>query len=129
MIVLGGNLALKNWVYPRMSDCSDQLSSPNSDCNSQMGMVHRNLGSIGQFGVSPMSGLTTSHHPQSQNLTPTSNGSSRYSQEFNSLSTNLANLGPITLGGNSNSSNFTEEQISCLCKSMIQKKDMANLER
>lgn len=113
-----------------MSDCSEQLSSPNSDCNSQMGMVHRSLSSIGPYGNSAMTGLTITHH--SQNLTPSSNGSPRYPQELCnavSLTTNLSNSGSIALGGNSNGSSFSEEQIICLCKSMVQKKDMANLER
>ncbi|XP_043461386.1 homeobox protein SIX6-like [Leptopilina heterotoma] len=110
-----------------MSDCSEQLSSPNSDCNSQMGMVHRSLCSIGPYSNSAMT-----HHSHSQNLNPSSNGSPRYPQELCnavSLTTNLANSGSIALGGNSNGSSFSEEQIICLCKSMVQKKDMANLER
>lgn len=117
---------MKNWVDPIMSDSSEQSSSPNSDCNSQMGMVHRSLSTIGTYCNSAMTGLTITHH--SQNLTPTSTGSPRYPQELCNAVTNLANSGSISLGANNNGT-FSEEQIICLCKSMVQKKDMANLER
>lgn len=112
---------------PRMSDSSDQLSSSNSDCNSQMGVVHRNA--TAQYGnATSMSGLT--HHPQ--NLTPTSNSSPQYPQELStcssaSLSTNIANISSFSLSGTT--SNFTPEQISCMCEALSQSQDIEKLSR
>ncbi|KYN08929.1 PREDICTED: homeobox protein SIX2-like [Trachymyrmex cornetzi] len=110
-----------------MSDSSDQLSSPNSDCNSQMGVVHRNA--TAQYSnTSSMSGLGLAHHPQ--NLTPTSNGSPQYSQEIStcnsaSVNTNISNISSIPLS----SSNFTPEQISCMCEALSQSQDIEKLSR
>ncbi|CAL1688282.1 unnamed protein product [Lasius platythorax] len=112
-----------------MSDSSDQLSSPNSDCNSQMGVVHRNAAA--QYGnATSMSGLGLTHHPQ--NLTPTSNGSPQYSQELStcssaSVSTNITNIGGLSLSGTT--SNFTPEQISCMCEALSQSQDIEKLSR
>jgi hypothetical protein len=108
-----------------MSDSSDQLSSPNSDCNSQMGVVHR-IASTPYVNATSMSGLT--HHPQ--NLTPTSNGSPQYSQELStyssaSVSTNIGNIGGLSLSGSS--SNFTPEQIACMCEALSQSQDIDKL--
>lgn len=114
-----------------MSDSSDQLSSSNSDCNSQIGGVHRNA-STAQYGnATSMSDLGLTHHPQ--NLTPTSNGSPQYPQELSacstvSLSGNIANIGGITLGGAA-ASNFTPEQISCMCEALSQSQDIEKLSR
>ncbi|XP_018303721.1 homeobox protein SIX2 [Mycetomoellerius zeteki] len=108
-----------------MSDSSDQLSSPNSDCNSQMGVVHRNA--TAQYSnTSSMSGLGLTHHPQ--NLTPTSNGSPQYSQEIStcnsaSVNTNIGNISSLPLS----SSNFTPEQISCMCEALSQSQDIEKL--
>lgn len=113
-----------------MSDSSDQLSSPNSECNSQMGVVHRNA-SAAQYGnAAAISTLGLVHHPQ--NLTPTSNGSPQYPQELSSCSsasasTNIGNLGGLSLGGTS--SNFTPEQISCMCEALSQSQDIEKLSR
>lgn len=110
-----------------MSDSSDQLSSPNSDCNSQMGVVHRNA--TAQYSnASSMSGLGLTHHPQ--NLTPTSNGSPQYSQEIStcnsaSVNTNISNISSLPLS----SSNFTPEQISCMCEALSQSQDIEKLSR
>ncbi|KYM88441.1 Homeobox protein SIX4 [Atta colombica] len=109
-----------------MSDSSDQLSSPNSDCNSQMGVVHRNA--TAQYSnTSSMSGLGLTHHPQ--NLTPTSNGSPQYSQEIScnsaSVNTNISNISNLPLS----SSNFTPEQISCMCEALSQSQDIEKLSR
>ncbi|KAG5326778.1 SIX1B protein, partial [Pseudoatta argentina] len=110
-----------------MSDSSDQLSSPNSDCNSQMGVVHRNA--TAQYSnTSSMSGLGLTHHPQ--NLTPTSNGSPQYSQEIStcnsaSVNTNISNISSLPLS----SSNFTPEQISCMCEALSQSQDIEKLSR
>ncbi|XP_053987039.1 homeobox protein six1a-like [Hylaeus anthracinus] len=114
-----------------MSDCSDQLSSPNSDCNSQMGAVHRNA-SVGQYNSSSMPGLSLTHHSHPQNLTPTSNGSPQYPQELttcssSNASTNIGNIGGLSLG--SASSNFTPEQISCMCEALSQSQDIEKLTR
>ncbi|XP_076635845.1 homeobox protein six4 [Colletes latitarsis] len=114
-----------------MSDCSDQLSSPNSDCNSQMGAVHRNA-AAGQYNGSSMPGLSLSHHSHPQNLTPTSNGSPQYPQELTTCSSsnasgNIGNIGALSLG--SASSNFTPEQISCMCEALSQSQDIEKLTR
>ncbi|XP_071582749.1 uncharacterized protein Six4 [Temnothorax nylanderi] len=112
-----------------MSDSSDQLSSPNSDCNSQMGVVHRNA--TAQYSnTSSMSSLGLTHHPQ--NLTPTSNGSPQYSQELSScnsvsVNTNIGNIGGLSL--NSSTNNFTPEQISCMCEALSQSQDIEKLSR
>ncbi|KAL6266817.1 hypothetical protein P5V15_003647 [Pogonomyrmex californicus] len=111
-----------------MSDSSDQLSSPNSDCNSQMGVVHRNA--TAQYSnTSSMSSLGIAHHPQ--NLTPTSNGSPQYSQELStcssaSVNTNIGNISSLSL---SSTSNFTPEQISCMCEALSQSQDIEKLSR
>ncbi|EZA58435.1 hypothetical protein DMN91_007805 [Ooceraea biroi] len=109
-----------------MSESSEQLSSPNSDCNSKMGVVHRNTSA--QYGnATSISGLG---HPQ--NLTPTSNGSPQYSQELlstcssASLSTNVSNLGDFSLGS---TSNFTPQQISCMCEVLSQSQEIEKLSR
>lgn len=113
-----------------MSDSSDQLSSPNSDCNSQIGGVHRTVTS--QYGnASSITGLgLTHHHPQ--NLTPTSNGSPQYPQELSTCSTasvgaNIANIGGLSVGGTTN--NFNSEQIACMCEALSQRQDIDNLSR
>ncbi|KYM95975.1 PREDICTED: homeobox protein six1 [Cyphomyrmex costatus] len=114
-----------------MSDSSDQLSSPNSDCNSQIGVVHRNA-TTQYSNTSSMSGLGLTHH--SQNLTPTSNGSPQYSQEIstcnsasvlniNALNTNIKNISSLPIS----SSNFTPEQISCMCEALSQSQDIEKL--
>ncbi|XP_020292877.1 homeobox protein SIX2-like [Pseudomyrmex gracilis] len=111
-----------------MSDSSDQLSSPNSDCNSQMGVVHRNTAA--QYGsATSISGLALAHH--SQNLTPTSNGSPQYPQELSacsSVTTNISNIGGLSLGS-STASNFTPEQIACMCEALSQSQDIEKLSR
>ncbi|XP_076178072.1 homeobox protein six4 [Ptiloglossa arizonensis] len=114
-----------------MSDCSDQLSSPNSECNSQMGTVHRNA-PAGQYNSSSMPGLSLSHHSHPQNLTPTSNGSPQYPQELttcssSNASTNIGNIGGLSLGNKT--SNFTPEQISCMCEALSQSQDIEKLTR
>ncbi|XP_015599677.1 homeobox protein SIX2 [Cephus cinctus] len=115
-----------------MSDSSDQLSSLSSDCNSQMGAVHRNVGSPGPYNGSPMTSLPLNHHPHTQNLTPTSTGSPQYRQELNScnptsVSQNIGNLTGLSLGASS--SNFTPEQISCMCEALSQSQDIEKLTR
>ncbi|XP_035718275.1 homeobox protein SIX2-like [Vespa mandarinia] len=114
-----------------MSDSSDQLSPPNSDCNSQMGGLHRNT-AAGQYSNSSMSALTLSHHAQPQNLTPTSDGSPQYPQELSTcsssnVSTNIGNIGGLSLG--TTISNFTPEQISCMCEALSQSQDIEKLTR
>ncbi|CAK9805578.1 Homeobox protein SIX4 [Anthophora quadrimaculata] len=114
-----------------MPDSSDQLSSPNSECNSQMGGIHRNA-STGQFNDTPMSGLALTHHSHSQNLTPASNGSPQYPQELTTCSSantasNIGNIGGLPLGNTT--SNFTPEQISCMCEALSQSRDIEKLTR
>lgn len=115
-----------------MPDSSDPLSSPNSECNSQMGGMHRNA-STGQFSDSTMTGLAlTHHHSHSQNLTPASNGSPQYPQELGSCSsanaaTAIGNIGGLSLG--TTSGNFTPEQISCMCEALSQSQDIEKLTR
>ncbi|XP_012534497.1 homeobox protein six1 [Monomorium pharaonis] len=114
-----------------MSDSSDQLSSPNSDCNSQMGVVHRNAAATAQYSsTSSMSNLGLTHH--SQNLTPTSNSSPQYSQELStcnpaSVNTNIGNLSGLSSLSSSN--DFTPEQINCMCEALSQSQDIDNLSR
>ncbi|XP_029674966.1 homeobox protein SIX2-like isoform X2 [Formica exsecta] len=127
-----------------MSDSSEQLSSPNSDCNSQMGVVHRNA--TAQYGnATSMSGLGLTHHPQ--NLTPTSNGSPSWRapadtdpQELStcssaSVSTNITNISSLSFSSttslslSSTTSNFTPEQISCMCEALSQSQDIEKLSR
>lgn len=113
-----------------MPDSSDHLSSPNSDCNSQIGGMHQNATS-GQYDSS-IPGLPLSHHSHSQNLTPASNESPRYPQELTTCgstnsSTNIGNIAGLSLG--TTSSNFTPEQISCMCEALSQSQDIEKLTR
>ncbi|XP_012264792.1 homeobox protein SIX2 [Athalia rosae] len=95
-----------------MSDSSDQLSSPSSECNSQsMGSVHRGIVSTVQVsginnnpsynnGSSAMTGLPLHHHhhhhnPQnltSCNANAAAPGSPQYSPELSSCTSNSNNL-------------------------------------
>ncbi|KZC10909.1 PREDICTED: homeobox protein SIX2 [Dufourea novaeangliae] len=118
-----------------MSDSSDQLSSPNSDCNSQMGAVHRNA-SAGQYDNSSMPGLSLTHHAHPQNLTSASNGSPQYHQELTGCSTgsgnvgnigNIGNIGGLSLG--TSIGNYTPDQISCMCETLSQSQDIEKLTR
>lgn len=115
-----------------MSDSSEQLSSPNSDCNSQMGAVHRNA-SAGQYNNnSSMPGLPLTHHSHPQNLTASSNGSPQYPQELircssSNASANIGNVVGLSL--ESTSSDFTPEHISCMCEALSQSQDIENLTR
>ncbi|KAG9437715.1 homeobox protein SIX6 [Apis mellifera carnica] len=116
-----------------MPDSSDQLSSPNSECNSQIGVMHRNT-SAGQFDDSSMPGLALTHQTHSQNLTSASNGggSLQYPQELTTCSsantsTNIGNIGGLSLG--ITASNYTPDQISCMCKALSQRQDIEKLTR
>ncbi|XP_078048759.1 homeobox protein six4 [Augochlora pura] len=114
----------------RMSDSLDQLSSPNSDCNSQMGAVHRNPSADQYNNSSSMQGLSLAHHSHPQNLTSASNGSPQYPQELSSCNNangNVGNIGGLSLG--TSTSNFTPEQISCMCEALSQSKDIEKLTR
>lgn len=126
-------------ILSRMSDSSDQLSSPNSECNSQMGSVHRgsatNTGvavSVGTSynGSSAMTGLPLHHHPHPhpQTLTPNANGSPQYPQELSSCGSNSIN-GTSGIVLNNNTNNFTPEQISCMCEALSQSQDIDRLTR
>lgn len=124
---------LKNNETTRMPDSSDQLSSPNSECNSQIGVMHRNT-STGQFDDSSMPGLALTHQTHSQNLTSASNGggSLQYPQELTTCSsantsTNIGNIGGLSLG--ITASNYTPDQISCMCKALSQRQDIEKLTR
>ncbi|XP_068974512.1 homeobox protein SIX6-like [Bombus flavifrons] len=115
-----------------MPDSSDQLSSPNSECNSQIGGMHRTNASTGQFDDSSMPGLALTHHSHSQNLTTASNGSLQYPQELTTCSsantsTNIGNIGGLSLG--ITASNYTPDQISCMCKALSQRQDIEKLTR
>ncbi|XP_057324014.1 homeobox protein SIX2-like isoform X2 [Microplitis mediator] len=81
-----------------MSESSDQLSSPSSDCNSQMG--HRSTGSSHTGYNNIMSGLSLSLHQQQGNSSVSNN-----------------------------STNFTSEQISCMCEALSQSQDIEKLTR
>ncbi|XP_066586496.1 homeobox protein SIX2 isoform X2 [Prorops nasuta] len=105
-----------------MSDCSEQLSSPSSDCNSQ----------VLQRETSQFSNLSLNHHTHPPNVTPTSNGSPLYSQELlscnsSSVPGNLFNLSGISIS--TSASNFTPEQISCICETLCQRQDIEKLSR
>ncbi|CAL7946667.1 unnamed protein product [Xylocopa violacea] len=136
-----------------MPDSSDQLSSPSTDCQtSQIGGMHR------QFDDSSMPGLALTphhHHPHSQTLTPAANGSLRYPPELNSCASttnnnsssgnnNNNNNNNNSSGNNNNnnnnigsiggpsvgiSSNYTPDQISCMCKALSQRQDIEKLTR
>ncbi|XP_012282157.1 homeobox protein SIX2 [Orussus abietinus] len=113
-----------------MSESSDQLSSPSSECNSQMGAVHRNVGSARSYNGTAMTGLPLNHHSHPQNLTPTSSGSPRYPQDLptcsaSSVSSNVGSVGSLPLDGTS--TNFTPEQISCMCEALSQSQDIEKL--
>ncbi|XP_076245179.1 homeobox protein six4 [Calliopsis andreniformis] len=108
-----------------MSDSSDQLSSPNSDCNSQMGAVHRNA-SAGQYNNSSLTGLPLTHHSHPQSLTPTSNGSPQYPQQLTNTPA-IGSGGELSLG--TVTSNFTPDQISCMCEALLQSQDIEKLAR
>ncbi|XP_076279705.1 homeobox protein six4 isoform X2 [Lasioglossum baleicum] len=114
-----------------MSDSSDQLSPPNSDCNSQMGAVHRNP-SAGQYNTTSMQGISLAHHSHPQNLTSASNGSPQYPQELASCNNangngNAGNIAGLALG--TSTTNFTPDQISCMCESLSQRRDIEKLTR
>ncbi|XP_076750906.1 homeobox protein six4 [Xylocopa sonorina] len=135
-----------------MPDTSDQLSSPSSECNTtRIGGMHRNA-STSHFDDSSMPGLALTHphhhhhhhhhhqhHPHSQTLTPAANGTSlhqQYPQELNSCASannnnNNGNIsGGLSLGiGSSGSSNYTPDQISCMCKALSQRQDIEKLTR
>ncbi|XP_015178319.1 PREDICTED: homeobox protein six1-like [Polistes dominula] len=118
-----------------MSDSSDQLSPPtSSDCNSQMGSgVHRNT-VTGQYINSSLSALSLGHHPQAQNLTPTSSdGSPQYPQELSTCNSTtnvstIGNIGGLSVG-TTTITNFTPEQISCMCEALSQSQDIDKLAR
>ncbi|XP_017876057.1 homeobox protein SIX2-like [Ceratina calcarata] len=112
-----------------MPDSSNQLSSPGSECSSQMGGMHRNA-SAGQYEDSSMPGLALTHH--SQTLTPASNGSLQYPQELTTCtsansSTSVGNVAAMSLGITVN--NYTPDQISCMCKALLQRQDIEKLTR
>ncbi|XP_057324013.1 homeobox protein SIX2-like isoform X1 [Microplitis mediator] len=111
-----------------MSESSDQLSSPSSDCNSQMG--HRSTGSSHTGYNNIMSGLSLSLHQQQGNgISP----SSRYTQEqsncTNSVDVSTSNINVGNSSVSNNSTNFTSEQISCMCEALSQSQDIEKLTR
>ncbi|XP_046738301.1 homeobox protein six1-like [Diprion similis] len=120
----------------RMSDSSDHLSSPSSECNNQMGSVHRGIvgssvGSSSYNGSSAMTGLPLHHHPHPhpQTMTPT-NGSPQYPQELLSCGASSNVNGSATgLAVPSNANNFSPEQISCMCEALSQSHDIDSLTR
>lgn len=111
-----------------MSESSDQLSSPSSDCNSQMG--HRSVGSSHTGYNNIMSGLSLSLHQQQGNGI---SSSSRYTQEqpncTNSVDVSTSNINVGNLSVSNNSTNFTSEQISCMCEALSQSQDIEKLTR
>ncbi|XP_063994840.1 homeobox protein SIX2 [Diachasmimorpha longicaudata] len=102
-----------------MSESSDQLSSPNSECNSQMG--HRNSGGY----VNAIQGLSLNLHQQNSDVT--TGNSPRYGQEQSACNpVNISNIGFNVTGS---TANFTPEQISCMCEALSQSHDIEKLTR
>ncbi|XP_011310988.1 homeobox protein SIX4 isoform X1 [Fopius arisanus] len=102
-----------------MSESSDQLSSPNSECNSQMG--HRS------GYVNTIQGLSLNLHQHQQNSGVTTGNSPRYGQEQSACnSLNISNMGLNVTGS---TADFTPEQISCMCEALSQSHDIEKLTR
>lgn len=98
-----------------------------------MGAVHRNPSAVGQYSDnSSMTGLPLAHHSHPQNLTSASNGSPQYPQELPGCNAangpaNVGNIAGLSLG--TSASNFTPEQISCMCEALSQNQDIEKLTR
>lgn len=112
-----------------MSESSDQLSSPNSDCNSQMG--HRSGSSSGGiigYNNNTLTTLSLSIHQHQQN-TGTSSTSPRYNQEqINCVNNPVVDITSSSIGA-SGTTNFSPEQIACMCEALSQSQDIEKLTR